>query len=117
MKKEDIGLQVVDFFNDMLAKMAAPIVNDHSLTPLNRIEKLLDMYIDVFKSFDYTCGCPIGNLGQEMGDLSPAFGAKLEVSINLMVSFHRGLIDQAKQVKEFNISLGSTETASFIVSS
>jgi len=115
--KEDFGLQVVDFFNNMFSGMVSPVVNDHSLPPLSRLEKLLDMFIEMFISLDYTCGCPIGNLGQEMGDLSPAFGDKLKESIDLMIGFYKNLLESAKEAGEIDAQLDAYETASFIVSS
>ena len=68
--KEDFGLQVIDHFVAQFDGMAREILENQSIPPLERVRKLLDRFIDLFRSKQYTLGCPIGNLGQEMVDLS-----------------------------------------------
>jgi len=115
--KEDFGLQVIDFFADLFASMAGEIIRDESLTPLEKIARMLDGFMDFFKSKDYAYGCPIGNLAQEMGDLSPAFREKLKRAADKMVDTYRGLLEQARIAGEISADLDATETAYFIVSS
>ena len=38
--KKDFGLQVIDFFNNMVIEMIAPVVGDKNIPPLQRIENL-----------------------------------------------------------------------------
>jgi len=115
--KEDFGLHVIDFYNNMYLGMIDPIVNNRDLLPLKRIEKMFDLFIDLFKEMDYTCGCPIGNLSQEMGDLNEAFSAKLTESVELIAGVYKDLLDEAKQMKEIPETIDTQETAEFIVSS
>ncbi len=115
--KEDFGLHVIDFFNNMLLEMVEPVINDKSVSPVKRLENLFDLFIEMFKTLDYTCGCPIGNLSQEMGDLSPAFSAKLTESVKLMVQMYKDILDEAKDKGQINKRINTRETADFIVSS
>jgi len=115
--KEDFGLHVIDFFNNMLLEMVEPVISDKSISPVQRLENLFDMFIEMFKTLDYTCGCPIGNLSQEMGDLSPAFSAKLTESVKLMVQMYKDILDEAKDKGQINKRINTRETADFIVSS
>jgi len=115
--KEDFGLQVIDFFADLFASMAGEVIKEESLTPLQKIERMLDRFIDFFKSKDYAYGCPIGNLSQEMGDLSQAFRKKLRRAADEMVDIYRGLLEQARIAGEISADLDIKETAYFIVSS
>jgi TetR/AcrR family transcriptional repressor of nem operon len=114
--KEDFGLQVIDYFNNKYMEMVRPIVNDTSLPPVKRLEKIFDWFINFFIERDYTCGCPIGNLSQEMGDLSPAFRSKLNESFVLMVELIVGLLKKAREAGEIPPGLDLEETANFIVS-
>ena len=114
--KEDFGLQVIDYFNNMYLDLVTPIVNDQSLSPVKRLEKIFDWFIGHFKEMNYTCGCPIGNLSQEMGDLSPAFRSKLKESMDLMVGVVAGLLQEGKDAGEVPPGLDLEETANFIVS-
>ena len=115
--KEDFGLQVIDFFTELFASMAGEVVGEESLTPLQKIARMLDGFIDFFKSKDYAYGCPIGNLSQEMGDLSPAFRKKLRRAADEMVGIYHGLLEQARIAGEVSVDLDIKETAYFIVSS
>jgi TetR/AcrR family transcriptional repressor of nem operon len=114
--KEDFGLQVIDYFNNKHREMVQPILDDKSLSPLQRLEKIFDWFMGRFKEMGYTCGCPIGNLSQEMGDLSPAFRSKLHESFERMVQVIRGLLQEAKENGEVAPGLDLEETANFIVS-
>jgi len=115
--KEDFGLHVIDFFNNMLLEMVEPVISNKSISPVQRLENLFDMFIEMFKTLNYTCGCPIGNLSQEMGDLSPAFSAKLTESVKLMVQMYKDVLDEAKNKGQINKGINTRETADFIVSS
>jgi len=115
--KEDFGLHVIDFFNTMYMDMVNPIITDTTLKPLEKINCLLDWFINLFSDMEYQCGCPIGNLSQEMGDLSPVFSDKLLKSVDLIVKLYQDLLGQAKETHEIFEDLDVEETANFIVSS
>ena len=114
--KEDFGLQVIDYFKNKHRDMVRPIISDTSLSPVKRLEKIFDRFIGLFKEMNYTCGCPIGNLSQEMGDLSPAFRCKLNESFEGMVGMFAGLLQEGRDAGEVPLSLDPEETANFIVS-
>ncbi len=114
--KEDFGLQVIDYFNNRHREMVTPILEDKTLSPLQRLEKIFDWFMGRFKEMGYTCGCPIGNLSQEMGDLSPAFRSKLNESFERMVQVIAGLLQEGKETGEVPADLDIEETANFIVS-
>ena len=84
--KEDFGLQVIDYFVDYMAVVAGGVLGDHSVSPLERIRKLLTGFIELFRAKGYGYGCPIGNLSQEMGDLSPAFREKLKYALDSLAN-------------------------------
>ncbi len=115
--KEDFGLHVIDYFETMVLGMVKPIVSDTSLSPLGRISGIFDYYIHLFEEVNYTCGCPIGNLAQEMGDLSDAFSSSLQSAVKNMARVYREILDEAQSQGEFPSSLNTEETAEFIVTS
>ncbi len=115
--KEDFGLHVIDFFNNMFVGMIDPVIKDKNLSALERLESLFDLFINMFSTIDYTCGCPIGNLSQEMGDLSPAFNEKLNESIDFMARIYKTILDEAKKNCQIHKDINTEDTAYFIVSS
>ena len=115
--KEDFGLQVVDYFVNHFGSLAKSVLEDSNVSPLKRIEKLLDLFIDYFQSEDFARGCPIGNLSQEMGDLSPAFREKLKYAMDQMVQCYAKALIEAQIAGEIPESLDIREAAYFLVSS
>jgi len=115
--KEDFGLQVIDHFVGYITFMSRPILEDPALSPLQKIKRLLEWFMQFFKSKDYAYGCPIGNLAQEMGDLSPAFRDKLRSALDILVGTYSGVLAQAQKEGEISQDLDVREAARFLVSS
>lgn len=115
--KDDFGLQLIDYFVDYYTHLSKNILEDGTIPPLERIRRLLEWFIEFFKSKDYAYGCPIGNLAQEMGDLSPAFRKKLKMALGSIVDIHSRLLAKAQREGEISQSLDVREAARFLVSS
>ena len=115
--KEDFGLQVVDFFTDFFALFCKDILEDSNRSPLGRLELLLDRFMEFFDSRGYTCGCPVGNLAQELGDLSPIFQKKLSKAIDTMVDYYTRILSEAQAAGEISKDINAKEAADFIVAS
>ncbi len=115
--KEDFGLQVIDFFTDFFAQFCKSILEDSTRSPLGRLERLLDGFMEFFESRAYTCGCPVGNLAQEMGDVSPVFQKKLSKAIDAMVDYYATILSEAQAAGEISKNINAKEAANFIVAS
>ena len=115
--KEDFGLQVIDFFDGMYLGMLSPIIENENISSLKKIENIFDYYIDLFKDLDFQCGCPIGNLAQEMGDLNSAFGSRLTESVEKMAKIYQDILDNAKLENEIHKNKNTNEISEFIVTS
>jgi len=115
--KEDFGLQVIDYFEGFFASLSREIVEDTTISPLTRIKRLLKTFMAFFESKDFTYGCPIGNLSQEMGDLSPSFQVRLKQAMDALVDTYTGMIVEAQEHGEISKQLDSREAGSFLVSS
>jgi len=113
--KEDFGLQVIDFFSDVFKQHSKPIFEDLSMSPLKRLEQILDYFIEYFKVNQYTCGCPVGNLSQEMGDLSEAFQKKLVRAIDVMAEGYAELLEEARISGDISGDIDVKEAAYFII--
>ncbi len=115
--KEDFGLQVIDYFSDFFSGLCESILKDDSRSPLQRLEYLLDQFMTVFGAKQYTCGCPVGNMAQEMGDTNPVFQEKLSGAIDIMVDYYTFILTEAQKQGEVAQDLDARETAFFIVAS
>ena len=115
--KEDFGLHVIDFFNQMYLGMIDPILKNEALTAIEQLEGIFDFYISLFKELDFQCGCPIGNLSQEMGDLNPVFSDKLTQSVEVMAAVYRDLLEKAVSSGQADDRINTSQAAEFIVTS
>jgi len=115
--KEAFGLAVVDYFSEMFASHLAPVLEDTSVKPLMRLERVFDHFIRYFAEMEFALGCPIGNLAQEMGDLSPVFQEKLRDAMDGLTRVFAGLLQEARHNGELGEHIDISETAGFIVSS
>jgi TetR/AcrR family transcriptional repressor of nem operon len=115
--KEDFGLELIDTFMGHFARLSSKFLEDTSVPPLQRIENLFKWFMDFFKSKNYSAGCPIGNLSQEMGDLSPAFREKLEDAVDTMAEPFTIVLGEARDRGEISQDLDPGEAAYFLVSS
>ncbi|WP_340077479.1 TetR/AcrR family transcriptional regulator [Leptobacterium sp. I13] len=68
--KEDFGAQLIQFYGAKLYAHLESYVNNKELSPLNRIKTFYTDLIKVMARRGYTCGCLIGNMSQEVGDLN-----------------------------------------------
>lgn len=115
--KEDFGLQLIDYFIDLFSELTRPFVEAPAISPLEKIKRILEWFMEFFKSKDFAFGCPIGNLAQEMGDLSPLFRDKLKEALEKMVALFSGILEEAKTQGEIPANQDIRETAFFLVSS
>ena len=114
--KEDFGIQVVDYFDRLYQERVDPLLSDTSLPPLKRIATVLDMFIVLYSRSGFTLGCPIGNLAQEMGDLSPIFRMRLQESFRKMIDLYDQVLQEAKQAGDMPLLLDTRDLADFLVS-
>jgi TetR/AcrR family transcriptional repressor of nem operon len=113
--KEDFGLQIIDYFSAHFSRIAKKTLQDTTVSPLNRLYGFLTAFMEHFESQNYAGGCPIGNLAQEMGDLSPAFRQKLKEAIDMMAEAYTSVLAEAQEARKISKNLDVKEAAYFIV--
>ncbi len=113
--KDEFGLQIIDYFSDRFKQIAMETLEDTRISPLSRIYAFLTAFMEYFESQNYAGGCPIGNLAQEMGDLSPVFRGKLSEAIDRMIDAYKHVLAAAQNDGKISKSLDIQDTAAFIV--
>ncbi len=114
--KDDFGMHVIDYFISESKEMGRAILSDTSLPPLERLKQFWDQTCDFLVSKECTCGCPIGNLSQELGDLNPVFREKLMLVTEEMSEPYIHILTEAQQRGDISTSLDVKETAFFLTS-
>lgn len=113
--KEDFGLAVIDFYSERFNQRCSYLLSDKKRSPLERFELFFIFFENFFAESEYSLGCPIGNLSQEMGGLSTAFQNKLEKAMQGLTNYFYQFIEQAKEQNELPEELNAEETALFLV--
>jgi len=114
--KEDFGLKLLDYYAAYFISRVE-ILNDKDGSPIRRLKDFFDGFLLFFEGIGCELGCPIGNLSQEMGDLSPVFRKRLEEIFLMMRSQIEGVLNDAVRGGAVPCSLNARETADFIINS
>ncbi|MFH0823804.1 MAG: TetR family transcriptional regulator C-terminal domain-containing protein [Pseudomonadota bacterium] len=115
--KEEFGLAVVDYFADFMSGTMERHLNDSSLPPVGRLRRFFGEMKDYFGQEGCSRGCPIGNLAQELADLSDTFRKKLTEVLGKMQSGIAVCLLEARESGEIPLDLDPRETAYFILNS
>jgi TetR/AcrR family transcriptional repressor of nem operon len=115
--KEDFGIAVVDYYIDMFESLGRSALNDPGTPPLQRLSGLFDLYQKNFERMDLRCGCPIGNLTQEMSDHSELFRTKVGEAYSLVIGEIEKCLSEAKELGDLSQDLDIQATALFIFNS
>jgi TetR/AcrR family transcriptional repressor of nem operon len=114
--KEAFGLAVVEHHMERLGARGRELLDRPELGPLERLRAFFAGLAALQAEQGYAQGCPIGNLAQEMSDLSPAFRERLAVAFRGFTSPITALLAEARDAGALPEGLDPTETAAFIVS-
>lgn len=75
--KEDFGLAIIDQFAVQYESKLASFFDDASVPPLGRMRNYFEHSLRHLSENEFTKGCLIGNLGQELADQNERFRARL----------------------------------------
>ncbi|MGM0428858.1 MAG: TetR family transcriptional regulator C-terminal domain-containing protein [Pseudomonadota bacterium] len=76
--KNDFGLAVIDTYAEEYEARMNETLGNESLQPVERLRLYLSCSVKDMKSCDFSKGCLIGNLGQELASQSPIFRERLD---------------------------------------
>jgi TetR/AcrR family transcriptional regulator, transcriptional repressor for nem operon len=115
--KDEFGLALVDYYWDFIKAMGETYLSDSGIPPLERLSRFMDAYQQIFESMDLCCGCPIGNLMQEMSDLNDDFRDKVGGVYSQMQGFIAQLLEEARDRGDLPYGIDPGRTAQFIMNS
>ena len=115
--KDDFGLELIDYYWEFIHAMGETYLNGGSTPPLERLSLFMDAYQSMFEDMGLRCGCPIGNLMQEMSDLSEPFRAKVGDVYTRMHGRIERILTEAGDAGDLPAGLEPAQTAWFILNS
>ncbi len=113
--KEAFGVEVARYFASSIGELAGPLLRDESIPPRERLKNFFIFFIGYFKDQGWSRGCLIGNLAQEMGDLSEQLQVELSGIIDRMSLALAPVIKEAAEQSQIPQSLDPDSTARFII--
>ncbi|MDQ7835877.1 MAG: TetR family transcriptional regulator C-terminal domain-containing protein [Humidesulfovibrio sp.] len=118
--KEEFALAVLDFQAERLGASVAPLLADPARTPLERLSAFFDFFLGLYSdaaSLPGICGCPIGNLVQELAPSNPAFRVRLDAIMSGLERLLAVQLREAQAQGELSPRLDPEEAARFIAAS
>ncbi len=115
--KEEFGLELVNYFMSFIRERLDKHMKSASTEPLKSLRAFFREMHEIFRMNGCKSGCPIGNLTQEMADLSEAFRLKLDLCLSETKTQIAQSLATAQERNELNPSLDPAETADFILNS
>lgn len=111
--KDAFVLEVIKNYGDYLALMLARHLEDASKPNIERLRSFCEDAIKGVKRYQFTRGCLIGNLGQEMGALDDAFR---NLTHNVLKDWRQRVqecIEKAMEAGEIDSRFDARELAEF----
>ena len=114
--KEDFGLAVIDHFADHYDEKLIAFFDDDAARPLDRIRNYLENGLLDLAENQYTKGCLIGNLGQELADQNERFRARFDTIFSAWKERFAACLQEAQQTGELTPDTDPAVIAEFILS-
>lgn len=115
--KEQYAVDALNYYQFVMRKDRLDIFTDKNLAPLDRIRKFYKKGIESLKDNDLKLGCFVGNLSQEMGDVSLAIAQSANSFHSRVTEYVYSNLVEAKINGCFSKNVNLRALASFIVSS
>ena len=116
--KEQFAIELMECYCQEGCDHMEMIFNMKELSPLQRLSLMFDTMIEHFtRDEKFTKGSFIGNISQEMGDVSGALSKAAEGQYNRMVEHIKAILQEAKEAGEIKESLDVDKVANFILNS
>lgn len=115
--KEEFGLAVIDYFMTFMGNWIDSHLNSTTTPPLKSLKNFFDAIQGYFQEKGCKSGCPIGNITQEMADLSNPFRAKLEQAFHEMKTKIGRCLETAQERNDLEPTIDPYEIADFILNS
>ena len=114
--KENFGIEVINLFAESYAQKLHTFFDDKSIEPLERIRNYLEHSIEHLTQENFSKGCLIGNLGQELADQNERFRDRLAEIFCDWLNIFADCLRQAQQAGTLNPLLDAQNLASFLLS-
>jgi TetR/AcrR family transcriptional repressor of nem operon len=114
--KEEFGISVLDSFAERFGHRLDTFIGDAEVAPLHRLRNFLENAKARVVQNDFQKGCPLGNLGQETGELGERFRCRLETVFQRWETRFSECLREARERGDISHDIDPDILACFIVS-
>lgn len=114
--KDDFGLAVIDTHAQEYDTKLDQILNDTRRSCVDRLRAYFDTGLNTMTSCEYTRGCLIGNLGQELAGQNELFRTRLDTVFRGWEKRFERCIEEARESGDVDASINAADVASFLLS-
>lgn len=113
--KEDFGLAIIDQFAIHYDEKLRSFFDDSSVSPLSRMRNYFEHSLGHMTENQFSKGCLIGNLGQELADQNERFRERLDIIFHSWNQHFSSCIAEAQEAGELSGHLDPDAVADFIL--
>jgi TetR/AcrR family transcriptional regulator, transcriptional repressor for nem operon len=115
--KEEFGLNLIEHLSSLIIHIAQKHIQADITDPLEGLKNFFTLYINQMKKQKFACGCPIGNLAQEMSDLSDSFRERIAGFFSVAKGMIRDSLAEAQKRGRLRSDINPEELSDFIFNS
>ena len=113
--KEEFGLTIIEIFTEKFLKRLDVYLSDDSMTPLKRLRTFLEKGLEQAEAHQFTTGCLIGDLAQELAVQNERLRTRLEMVMRSWVERFAVCLREAQQAGEIPSSTDPDKIAGLIL--
>jgi TetR/AcrR family transcriptional repressor of nem operon len=114
--KKEFGLKVLDRFATGIDRIFTSFLEDHSLSPIARLQNCVESLAVRFEDNNCSIGCLVANLGQELADQDEEFRQRLAEIFQAWTSHFKTCLCEAQERGEIPGNISPQHTAEFFLS-
>jgi len=112
--KSDYVEQVIDHYGDQQLEFMTRYLKDPDLSPLNRLKKLYQKWININQQEKIKSGCLVNNISNEMGGLNNNLADAADRNYNKWLNLIARIIAKGQSIEEIRNDIGALELADYL---
>lgn len=106
--------KVIDHYGDQQLEFMKRYLKDRELSPLMRLKKLYQKWIDINKHEKIKSGCLVNNISNEIGGLDEKLAIATDRNYNKWLNLIARIIAKGQSVEEIRNDIGALELADYL---